>query len=134
MLSNYLLEWFKKRTFHKQELKYDFIDKTFLLIDTANFVDINTGESLSEALILVSTNPKYMKRLFIYLPVQYIKTTSSVGRTYCVHTLFWISKQKQKTICVHNMFSPCSGLVVLMYWTGKSMNNLLSYCGLFMWE
>ena len=40
-----------------------------------------------------------------------------------------MSKQKQKTICVHNMFSPCSELVVLMYWTGKSMNNLLSYCG-----
>ena len=41
-----------------------------------------------------------------------------------------MSKQKQKTICVHNMFSPWSKLVVFMYWTGKSMNNLLSYCGL----
>ena len=40
-----------------------------------------------------------------------------------------MSKQKQK-ICVHNMFSPCSELVVFMYWTGKSMNNLLSYWGL----
>ena len=39
-------------------------------------------------------------------------------------------KQKQKTIFVHNMFSPCSELVVFLYWTGKSMNNLLSYCGL----
>ena len=37
---------------------------------------------------------------------------------------------KQKTICVHNMFSPCSELVVFMHWTGKSLNNLLSYCGL----
>ena len=37
---------------------------------------------------------------------------------------------KQKTICVHNMFYPCSELVVFMYCTGKSMNNILSYCGL----
>ena len=29
-----------------------------------------TGESVSEALILASTNPKYDKRLFIDLPVQ----------------------------------------------------------------
>ena len=52
------------------------------------------------------------------------------GRTSCAHKLFWMSKQKQKTIFVHNMFSSCSELVVFMYWTGKSMNNLLSYCGL----
>ena len=36
-----------------------------------------TGKSLSEALILASINPKYEKRLFIYLAVQYMKTTSS---------------------------------------------------------
>ena len=41
-----------------------------------------------------------------------------------------MSKQKQKTICVHNMFSSYSELVVFMYWTGNSMNNLSSYCGL----
>ena len=28
------------------------------------------------------------------------------------------------------MYTKCSELVVYMYWTGKSMNNLLSYCGL----
>jgi hypothetical protein len=28
------------------------------------------------------------------------------------------------------MFSPCSELLVFMYCTGKSMNNLLLYCGL----
>ena len=37
---------------------------------------------------------------------------------------------KQKPICVHIMFSLCSELVVFMYWAGKSMDNLLSYCGL----
>ena len=35
-----------------------------------------TGKSLSEALILGSTNPQYDKRLFIDLPIQYMKTTS----------------------------------------------------------
>ena len=28
------------------------------------------------------------------------------------------------------MCTTCSELVVIMYWTGKSMNNILSYCGL----
>ena len=28
------------------------------------------------------------------------------------------------------MYTTCSELVVFVYWTGKSMNNLLSYCGL----
>ena len=28
------------------------------------------------------------------------------------------------------MYTACSELVVFMYWTGKSMSNLLSYCGL----
>ena len=36
-----------------------------------------TGKSLSEALNLGSTNPQYDKPLFIDLPVQYMKTTSS---------------------------------------------------------
>ena len=28
------------------------------------------------------------------------------------------------------MYTTCSELVVFMYWTDKSMNNTLSYCGL----
>ena len=28
------------------------------------------------------------------------------------------------------VYTTCPEFVVLMYWTGKSMNNLLSYCGL----
>ena len=38
---------------------------------------VGTGKFLSEASILGSTNPQYDKRLFIDLPVQYMKTTSS---------------------------------------------------------
>ena len=39
-----------------------------------------TGKSLSEALILGLTNPQYDKPLFIDLPLQYMKTTSSEHR------------------------------------------------------
>ena len=45
-------------------------------------------------------------------------------RTFCVHKC---SEQKQKTMYVHKT---CSELVVFIYKTGKSLNNLLSYCGL----
>ena len=41
------------------------------------FNDADTSKSLSEAFILISTKPQYDKRLFIDLPVQYMKTTSS---------------------------------------------------------
>ena len=43
---------------------------------------VHTGKSLSETLILGSTNPQYEKRLFIDLPVQYMKTTSSEHVVY----------------------------------------------------
>jgi hypothetical protein len=52
----------------------------------------DTGKSFSEALILASTNPQYDKRLFIELPVQHIKTTSTehgqnMERTCSAHVL-----------------------------------------------
>ena len=78
-----------------------------------------TGKSLSEAFILTSNDPKYDKRLFIYLPVQYVKTTSS--------------ENGENMLCTQIVFSfllMFSELVVFMYWTSESMNNLLSYCGL----
>ena len=82
-----------------------------------------TGKSLSEALTLESTNPQYDKRLFIDLPVQYMKTTSSEHDVY-INCFECQNKKKQF------MYTTCSELVVFMYWTGKSMNNLLSNCGL----
>ena len=54
----------------------------------------------------------------------------NMGRTCCAHKLFFVFVLTFRTIFAHNMFSPYSELVVFMYWTGKSMNNLLSYCGL----
>ena len=38
-----------------------------------------------------------------------------------------MSKQKKRQF----VYTTCSELVVFMYWTGNSMDNLLSYCGLF---
>ena len=85
---------------------------------------MSAGKSLLEALILGSTNPKYDKSLFIDLPVQYMKTISSehVVDTNCIFGFFWHSEQF--------MYTTCSELAVFMYWTGKSMNKLMSYCGL----
>ena len=83
-----------------------------------------TGKSVLEALILASANPQYNKRLFIDLPVQYMKTISSEHVVY-INFFECQNKTKQKIMC-----TTCSELVVFMYWTGKLMNNLLSYCGL----
>ena len=72
-----------------------------------------------EALSLASPNPQYDKRLFIDLPVQYKKTTSSEHVVYTNCFLFWHSEQF--------MYTTCSELVVFLYRTCNSMNNLLSY-------
>ena len=66
-----------------------------------------TGKSLSEGLILGSTNPQYDKRLFINLPVQYMKTTSSehVVHTNCLLFLFWHSEQFMCTTCSLHVLS-----------------------------
>ena len=51
-----------------------------------------------------------------------MKTTSSEHVVYI--NCFECQNKKQL------MYTTCSELVVFMYWTGKSMNNLSSYCGL----
>ena len=61
-----------------------------------------TGKSLLEALILASTNPQYHKRLFIDLPVLYIKTTSSEHVVY--KNCLFVFVLTFKTIDGHNMF------------------------------
>ena len=52
-----------------------------------------------------------------------MKTTSSEHVMY-MNCFECQNKKKQF------MYTTCSELVVFMYWTGKSMNNLLSNCGL----
>ena len=93
------------------------------------FASANTGKSLSEALILASTNPQYDDRLFIELRVQYKKTTSSAC-VHCVRKLFFVFVLTFRTISVYNVFSTCSELGIFMYRTRNSMNNLSSYCEL----
>ena len=53
-------------------------------------ISLGTGKSFSEALILVSTNPKYDKRFFIELRVQYMKVPSSehVENMLCTQIVF----------------------------------------------
>ena len=60
----------------------------------------STGKSMSEALILAATNPQYDKRLFIDLPVQYMKTTSSEHVVYINCSECQYKNKKQ----LHNMF------------------------------
>ena len=86
--------------------------------------DLYTGKSFSEALILASTNPQYDKRLFIELRVQYMKTTSSVHVVY-INCSECQNKNKKQFV-----YTTCTELVVFLYWTRNSMNNLSSYCGL----
>ena len=74
---------------------------------------VSKGKSFSEALILASVNPRYDKRFFNELQEKY------KFRTCCLQILFWMSKQK--TIFVH---------VLKLYFSGNSMNNIWSYCGL----
>ena len=64
-----------------------------------NNMQLCTGKSFSEALILTSTNPQYDKSLFIDLPVQYMKTTSSEHVVYTI-----VLNVKTKTIFVRIMF------------------------------
>ena len=86
---------------------------------------------MSEAPIFASTNPQYDNRLFIELPVQYMKIPSSehgenIGRTLEEHVVYISCSECQNKNKAHFVYTTCSGLVIFMYWTGNSMNNFLS--------
>ena len=67
-----------------------------------------TGKSLSEALILASTNPRYDDRLFIELRVQDMKIAMSEHLVYkncCFFVFVLYSKQFMYTTCSeHGIF------------------------------
>ena len=87
-----------------------------LIFSSSDFFDGKiTGKSFSEALILASVNPQYDMRLFIEFPEKY------KFRTCCVQKLFFCF-DIQKNICTQHVLN--------LYFSGNSMNNLLSYCGL----
>ena len=75
----------------------------------------------------VTQNDKW---LLIDLPVQYMKTSSSEHGENMLCAKIVLNAKTKKNIWVPIIFSPCSELVVFMYWAGKLMDNLLSYCGL----
>ena len=72
-----------------------------------------TGKSLSEALILASTNPQYDNRLFIELQVQYVHENSKL-------------KPGENMLCteivsdIQYIFYSCTQLVLPMYCKKKS--------------
>ena len=76
-----------------------------------------TDKCFSEALILASVNPQYDKRLFIEFPEKY------KFRTCCVQKLFFC-------FCFDIQNNICTQLVLNLYFSGNSMNNLLLYCRL----
>ena len=74
----------------------------------------STGKSLSEALIFASTNPQYDNRLFIELPVQYMKIPSSeheenIERTWVEHVVHISCSEYQ------NKNNFCTQHVLLMF-------------------
>ena len=70
-----------------------------------NQIILGTVKSLSEALILPSTNPQYGDRLFNELRVQYMKIASqNMLRTCCVHKLFFVFVLTFRTTYVLPMF------------------------------
>ena len=92
-----------------------------------------TGKSFLEALILASTNVTTIWQNIVHW------ITSSIHENYKLRTsgehgvptnYVFDFVLTFRTIYVHIMFSWCSELVVFMYWTSNSMNNLSLYCGL----
>ena len=79
-----------------------------------------TGKSFSEALILPSVNPEYDTRLFIEFPLEI-----QVQNKLCTKKFFvclFVCFDIQNKICTQHVLN--------LYFSGDSMNNLLSYCGL----
>ena len=68
---------------------------------------LDTGKSLSEALILRSSNPQYDKRLFIDLQVQYMKTTSSEHgeNMLCTNIVLNVKTKTKNNLCTKHVLS-----------------------------
>ena len=73
------------------------------------FGETCTGKSLLEALILALTNSQYDKKLFIDLPVQYMKISSSEHVVY-INCFECQNKNKKQFV-----YTRCSEHVVFMY-------------------
>jgi hypothetical protein len=85
-----------------------------------------TDKSLSEALIFSS-----IWRQIVHWITSSVHENCKL-RTWGEHVVYTncFCFDIQKNLCTQHVFSPCYELGIFMYWTGNSMNNLLSYCGL----
>ena len=86
-----------------------------LVIDSKFNIDNDTGKSFSEALILVSTNPQYDKRLLIELRVQYMKIPSSEHVENMLYTQIVFCFDIQNNLCTQHVLSlefSCTELVI----------------------
>ena len=77
-----------------------------------------TGKYFLESLILKSVNPQYDKRLLIELQEKY------KFRKFCTIIVFFVMFRFD----IQNNI--CTQYVLNLYFSGNSMNNLSSYCGL----
>ena len=77
-------------------------------------VEVQVHKSLSETFILTSTNPQYDNRLFIDLPVQYMKTTSPEHGENMLYTqiVFCFCFDIQNNFCTHHVLSPVNTYTV----------------------
>ena len=72
-------------------------------------IQVCTGKSMSEALIFASTNPQYDNRLFIELPVQYMKIPSSE------HVLYINCSECQNKNKKQFVYTTCSPHVLFLF-------------------
>jgi hypothetical protein len=89
--------------------------------ETALPVLPGTGKSISEALNFASTNPQYDKRLFIELPLQYMKIPSSEHGENTRRT--WPGENMlctQMVFCFDIQNNLCKQIVLLMFYSCSS--------------
>ena len=79
-----------------------------------------TGKSMSEALIFASTNQQYDNRLFIDLPVQYMKTTSLEHgeNMMCAKIVLNVKTKTKNNLCSPHVLSLLFSCIELVnQWT-----------------
>ena len=80
------------------------------LISESTYFHFGTGKSMSEALIFASINPQFDNRLFIELPIQYMKIPSS---EHIVYTSFCFDIQNN--LCTQHVVNCSSEPNVCLY-------------------
>ena len=108
-----------------------------------NVLELILGYQISLKIALVQVN-LCQKLLFLYQLTHNMTTDCSLNYKFntwkfqaqnmlCKQIVFCFCFDIKNNLCAQHvlpMFSPCSELGIFMYWTRKSMNNLLSYFGL----